>query len=91
MKRLFRRNYSTNLDFEPHSVIKVISRNGNPVTPRIKHEKKVAAEEKMENISQDNEKANVNEMGVKMISKNLFEQIFGNVKTSAVDPKHIEK
>lgn len=73
-------------DFEPHSVIRVISR-GKPNDKSKKKDEAIVVTDAQgcKEISKE-PKANVNEMGIQMISKNLFEQIFRNTKTGPADP-----
>lgn len=64
------RRFSSCAEFEAHSVIKILKKNENSVQkPKLS---KVAFEEKT--------KCNQNEMGIQMISKKLYEQIFKNVE-----------
>jgi hypothetical protein len=77
-----RRFYSKNLyDFEPYSVVKVIKRSGN-VTEKSK---------KPENQTVNDDSQNTNQMGIQMISRNLFKQIFKNKAIDNPDTGKIEK
>lgn len=91
MLRFWRRNYNSvaHPDFEPHSVIKVLSSSKSSK----KHEDKDASEDKAETPSsaKTETRNNVNEMGIQMISKNLFQQIFKNSNASSADQNLIEK
>lgn len=78
-------------DFEPHSVVKIISRAKPEPETKVKHEKKSVSAEEIKVPIKNEGKANVNEMGIQMISKSLFEQIFRNSKSSKVDNVLIEK
>lgn len=92
MRRFIRRNYSiAHPDFEPHSVVKVISRNGKEVKKQPKHEKKAVTAEKKENSTQKESRNKVNAMGIQMISNKLFQQIFLNTKPSNINPDLIDK
>lgn len=94
MRRFWRRNYSAvHPDFEPHSVIKVLSSSKNNVKASKKHEDKDPIADKAETPSSAKieTRNNVNEMGIQMISKNLFQQIFRNTNASPVDQNLIEK
>lgn len=90
MLRLCRRNYSVTADFEPHSVIKVLSSAGKNAEHQVPPPRKKITK-KVEKTTPDANKPNVNAMGIQMISRNLFEQIFKNAKQSDVDKKSIEK
>lgn len=80
-----RRFLSTNCEFEPHSVIKVIKRNGNAFPQQSKKETKVSSEKIKESENQNNE------MGIQMISRKLFKQIFGSTKPVEIEQEKIEK
>lgn len=82
MIRIFsRRLSSVQADFEPHSVIKIISRSKPYV-------------EKATNKKVKDEGCRVNDMGIQLISEKLLAQIFTNSnlsKENQVDPKLIKK
>jgi hypothetical protein len=85
---------SVHVDFEPHSVIKVISRNGGASKQQPQKKKKVVTVEKKEVPNQNEknaEKTTQNEMGIQMISKNLFQQIFKNATPINISSELIEK
>lgn len=88
MQHFFKRNFSINPDFEPHSIIKVISRNGEAVKQQSKQEKKVV--HGVEKTAAE-KRPNVNEMGIQMISKQLFQQIFKNAKPVKIEPEYINR
>lgn len=92
MLRFCRRNYSIgHLDFEPHSVIKVLSSSKTNVKVQEKPEVKVTNASKNEKPVENETRTNVNEMGIQMISKSLFQQIFRNPNASQADQELIEK
>lgn len=91
MLRLCKRNYSVAVDFEPHSVIKVISKASNSFKQPEIPQKKEGVVRNVEKPTHDESKSNVNAMGIQMISKNLYEQIFKNTTRSAVDKESIDK
>lgn len=91
LRRFWKRNYSIAHDFEPHSVIKVISRSGSKPKVPDKQIKKDVSVKKSEIPAQKVESGNVNAMGIQMISRKLKEQIFRNANTSSVDPELIDK
>lgn len=92
MLRFWRRNYSVaHPDFEPHSVLKVLSSSKANAKVKTKHEQKTACVSKAETPAENESNTNVNEMGIQMISKNLFQQIFRNTKATPADPNLIEK
>jgi hypothetical protein len=82
------RNYSSFFsDFEPHSVVKVISRTGSHVQ-RPKTVKDTSdKDEKKENEIE----IGCNEVGIQMISENLSRQIFGHCKKPTFQSEVIEK
>lgn len=89
MLRFWKRNYSVAYpDFEPHSVIKVIPVNKPKAVNKEKHEEKFAS---ACDVPKEIRTKNVNEMGIQMISKNLFQQIFRNTSSSPADKELIEK
>lgn len=90
MLRFWKRNFSVVPDFEPHSVIKVISENKNNVKLPKQSEGKPDIKQKNEKPGKSESRSNVNEMGIQMISQKLFEQIFKNAKPSSVSPDKIE-
>lgn len=90
LKRSLRRNYSSyEADFQPHSVVKIISK----ATPVIKKEKskndKIQLKQASENKIRDKE----NEMGIQMISNSLYQQIFGidSLKSKDIEEATIQK
>lgn len=92
MLRFWQRNYSVaHPDFEPHSVIKVMSGSRPKIKAKRKHEEKSASVCESQKEEPNKTKANVNEMGIQMISKNLFQQIFRNSNASLVDVDLIDK
>ena len=92
MLRFWRRNYSVaHPDFEPHSVIKVISGTKPKVESKRKHEENAVSSYEDKNLETNGIKSNVNEMGIQMISKNLFQQIFKNIKPMTFDQELIDK
>lgn len=91
MLRLCKRNYSVAVDFEPHSVIKVISKASNNLKQPEIPQKKESIVENVEQPPHDISKSNVNAMGIQMISKNLYQQIFKNTTRSVVDKEFIDK
>lgn len=76
-------------EFEAHSVTKVIRKKRNAVTApkRLKEE---IVTTKTEEKSQE-EKHNINEMGIQMISRKLYQQVFKNTTHQSMDTDHIEK
>lgn len=97
MIRVCKRHLSIAHDFEPHTVIKKFTKVGSSAKIQKKPQKKVVSDANSENsppIEKPPEieiKGNANEMGIQMISQNLFKQIFGNVSKCAVDPKIVSK
>lgn len=91
MLRLCKRNYSVAADFEPHSVIKVISKATNNLRQPEIPQKQESIVKTVEKPTHDEPKANVNAMGIQMISKNLYQQIFKNTTRSVVDKESIDK
>jgi hypothetical protein len=81
---------SVHVDFEPHSVIKVISRNGEVSKQQPQKKKKVVTVGPNQN-EKNADKTTQNEMGIQMISKNLFQQIFKNATPINISSELIEK
>lgn len=75
-------------DFEPHSVIKIISGTKPKQKPPEKHE---VIKKKPESAQKTEPESKVNEMGIQMISKKLFQQVFKQTKTQSVDQESIER
>lgn len=88
MLRFWKRNYSVVPDFEPHSVIKIISGTKTKLKPPGKHE---VAKEKREIVPKVEPASKINEMGIQMISKKLFEQVFKQIKAQPVDQESVER
>lgn len=90
LKRSLKRNYSSfDADFQPHSVIKIISK-ATPVSKKqISKNDKVQLKKDCETKIRDKE----NEMGIQMISNSLYQQIFGidSMKSKNVDEATIQK
>lgn len=101
MHRILRQKYSTlnSADFEPHSVIKVLKRSNEPNKEPVKLKKNVVNAEKVQKIEKtDNVKTppnitatNRNEMGIQMISRSIFNQIFKQNKNDPADSKKVER
>lgn len=95
MRRILTRHFSVvHPEFEPHSVIKVISRNKEQKKKPQQHEKPAVTSKKSEIPNQngtETNSTNVNEMGIQMISEKLFKQIFANTKPSSIDPDLIDR
>ena len=74
-------------------MIKVISVNKVPVKKQKDLEDEPVTEKKHENSSKPvvPPQKGFNEMGIQMISKNLFQQIFKNFKANTIDPDLIQK
>lgn len=77
-------------DFEPHSVTTVFSSQKPKVKKIEKDEKQSDSDDKPENPIQPAYRS-VNEMGIQMISQQLFQQIFKNSKVNSVDSNLVEK
>ncbi|CRK99798.1 CLUMA_CG013106, isoform A [Clunio marinus] len=89
MRQLWKRNISVRPEFEPHSVIKVISKlkvNENSHDEKIS--KKNSSEKK---IARENIPENINEMGIQMISRHLFNQIFKKTNNTKIGSEYIDK
>lgn len=92
MLRFWRRNYSVAIpDFESHSVIKVIPGTKPKAKVTQKYEEKVVSASAGRKENSIETKTNVNEMGIQMISKNLFKQIFRNTNASSAEQDLIDK
>lgn len=97
MHRMFKRKYSSfnSNDFEPHSVIKVITKSSTVVNECVKvKDRPVIAETFVKNeIVQKSKqsKTNRNEMGIQMISRSIFQQIFKQTKHEYIEPAKIDK
>lgn len=76
-------------EFEAHSVTKVIRKKGDLVKPPRKREERIVTT-KTEEIAQ-NKNHNINEMGIQMISRKLYQQVFKNMTPQSMDHDHIEK
>lgn len=88
MYRLWKRSYSTSLpDFEPHSVVKVVSA---PKQSTVRKKKKETIPATIDKPAKNDNQANVNDMGIQMISKSLFQQIFKNSNSIAFDQDQID-
>lgn len=90
LKRSLRRNYSSfEADFQPHSVIKIITK-ATPVSNKEKSKNdKVLLKKGCKTKIRDKE----NEMGIQMISNSLYQQIFGidSLKSKDIDEATIQK
>lgn len=78
-------------DFEPHSVIKVISSTKTKKTIPQNHENPNDKPRKAEIAKKAPADSNVNEMMIRMISKQLYQQVFPNSKTISVDKNLVER
>lgn len=98
MYRILRRKYSSlnSPDFEPHSVIKVFKKSdgyaSEPTTVKkrdvsVKTASKNEISEKPTQIATTNR----NEMGIQMIPRNIFDQIFKQKKNDQIDPVKVER
>lgn len=72
-------------------MIKVFPRSEKKAELQSKDEDTNDSVKKSEKPGEDDRKTNVNEMGIQMISRNIFEQIFRNVQPSAIDREVIER
>lgn len=92
MLRLWKRSYSTFLpDFEPHSVLKIVSASKSaPKQSSTKKKKNEANPETIDKPAKNDNQTNVNDMGIQMISKNLFQQIFKNSSSIAFEQNQID-
>lgn len=88
MLRFWKRNYSVVPDFEPHSVIKIISGTKVKTKPPLKHD---VIKIKPESAQEAQQKSKINEMGIQMISKKLFQQVFKQTRAQQVDQESIER
>lgn len=92
MRRILLRNFSTvHPDFQPHSVIRVISKNTEQKKKLQHYGKRAVTSKKTEIPSQNSTESKVNEMGIQMISEKLCKQIFANTKTAPVDPNLVDR
>ncbi|CAO1413192.1 unnamed protein product [Diamesa serratosioi] len=90
LKRSLRRNYSSNeADFQPHSVVKIISK----ATPVKKIKESSNDKGPLEKDCKIKIRENENEMGIQMISNSLYQQIFGidSLKAKDIDENTIQK
>jgi hypothetical protein len=76
-------------DFEPHSVIKVIKKGGNSAGQVKKSNAKVVTENR--EVSKNDASRDVNDLGIQMISRNLYQQIFKNKTEQNVSTEKIEQ
>lgn len=93
LKRSLRRNYSSNeADFQPHSVIRIISK-ATPVVKKEKYKNDKVQLKKVEQGCETNTRDSENEMGIQMISNSLYQQIFGidSMKSKEIDEATIQK
>lgn len=97
MHRIITRKYSSfnSPDFEPHSVLKVITKSNGIVSEHIKVKDRVVIPKKAvknEIVQKPKEtKTNRNEMGIQMISRSIFQQIFNQTKNERIESVKIEK
>lgn len=92
MLRLCKRKYSAVCpDFEPHSVINAIKSTQKKSETTKKDENKSDRIEEAKKPTKIERKTKINEMGIQMISRNLFKQIFRNVKANQLDKESIEQ
>lgn len=90
MLRFWKRNFSLVPDFEPHSVIKVISGPNKNVKPPEQHASNSVKVPKNDKPAKSGNRSTTNEMGIQMISKKLFEQIFKNAKPASLSSDKID-
>lgn len=75
---IYRRKYSTESDFHPHSTIQYLSKAGL-VFKKTKAKKNVEKIETQKSpVTNEIDGYRENEMKIQMISKSLYNQIFGN-------------
>ena len=90
LKRCLKRNYSSiEDDFQPHSVVKIISK----ATPMKKNEKSTNDKVQLKKDCEIKMREHENEMGIQMISNSLYQQIFGidSLKSKEIDEATIQK
>lgn len=90
LKKSLRRSYSSNeADFQPHSVVKIISKA--TVVKKNKESENDKAQIKKD--CKTKIRLNENEMGIQMISNSLYQQIFGidSLKSKEIDETTIQK
>ena len=74
LRLILRKQYSTKSDFHPHSTIKYLNKTGS--VPKKKP--KVTVQKEVIPVQAKKDEYRENEMKIQMISKSLYQQIFGD-------------
>ena len=88
IRYLSRRKYSTESDFYPHSTIKYLSKSDSVQKKNAKLNNNNKAQIQAKN---ENDVYRENEMKIQMISKSLYQQIFGDKEYPKVGADLIQK